>query len=649
MMTKKASFAICLAIFLTQVLVAQDTEFSIKVGVQTTDTEGNTNIYRSQINQDRGILLEALQFTIFRPKTRAFDRLSLDVNGFSAQPHGRVRLRVDKNNWYRLKLSYSRAEHFNALDRTFVVFTEEDLALRNPDFTSHLVNRVRDVADISLELLPSHKLRPILGFGYRAYDGPGITTYHLGQNEYRLNSSLNERETEFRAGLRYVEGWVEAEIIQTWRDFSGKDRRSGFFLPSSEGFNRNPVLGEDLVLEEFSSLSDIDTDTSVTSATLRLTPTDSMRFLANYLDTDPESELTESEFFAGQFASFRINRFFNAGNQTIRTRTDSPSWRGDVRMEWDAGSVLEVSAGLTRRELELDGNALLNFFYMDSVTFTGGDLRDFQELIDAEIRQERDEDILDLQIATTNLGQFRLWGGYQKADMDIFVDQSLAEIVVPGGQEGTFERSIDRLRLGGQFKQGDHSLSLEYQIDDADQSVVRTDFLDRKTYSLRGKTALFDKKLKLSGNARWAESDNPSTAIDLQSDLFRAGLTAAVLFSDQFELNLAYGIFDLESQIEYRDPLFNQATSFHREDGTDLTADLRWTNKQLEVVGGYGTYDNEGLLPFNLDRIHFDLTWSFSDNFQAIFRADHHEYDEDLDPISNFDADIYAILIGWRK
>ena len=647
-MTTKASFAICLSLVFTGFLIAQTTETSVLVGFQAEDTEGNTNIYRSQVNQDGGPLLEAFHFSILRPKTRVFDRLRLDANGFGAQPHGRVRLQIDKQDWYRFKLSYSRADHFNALDQTYVVYTEEDLALRAPGFTSHTTNRVREWADISLEFLPSHKLRPVLGFAYRTYYGPGITTYHLGQNEYRLGSNLDERETEMRAGLRYVEDWIDAEVIQTWRDYNGKEDRYGFFLPSS-GFNRDPVLGEELFLEDFSSRSDFDTDTSVTSATIRVTPSDEIRLLANYLDTDPESELRETEIFTGQFASFQINRFFTGGNQSIRTRTDNPSWRGDLRMEWDAASMVEVSAGFTRRELELDGNALLQTLYLDSVTFTGGNQRDYQELIDAQVHQERDEDILEIQLATTGLGNFRLWGAYQKADQDLFIDESLAQIVVPSGQEGAFERSIDKLRLGGQYKSGPHSLAIEYQVDDADQSVLRTDFLDRDTFSLRGKTSLFNQQLRLSGNAKWVDAENPANAIALQMDLFQAGFNADVSFSEQFELNLSYGIFDLENQIEYRDPLFNQATSFHREDGTDITADLRWTNKQLEILGGYGRYDNDGALQFTLDRAHLDVTWSFSEHFRAIFRADRYEYDETLNPISNYDADVFALLVGWQK
>lgn len=628
--------------------LAQSSTAQVEVGFQSQDLQGNSDIYRSQVNEDEGLLLRAFSFQWTRHdgEPSFFDRLRVNASGFGATPHGRFDLQADKAAWYRLRLEISQADHFNALlaenpSQAAIQSTNNPWLLRQ-----HTTDRSREWGELSLEFLPQAKLRPILGFRWNTYDGPASTTYHLGGDEFQLQSRLDEEETEFRAGLKYVDKHLDAEVVYGWRDLESDETRTATMLA---GNSTRPILGQDIFLEDLEGRTNSDASTEVLDARLRVFASETLSFLANYVDIDPESELREDAVFSGTFASFRINRFFTRGTETLRTRTEAPSWRGDVKAEWAFSPGFEASVGVMRRNLELDGNALLDTLYLDSVTFSNGDPRDIREQITAETRLDREEDVVDLQLGTTRLANFRFWAGFRQASQDIRVDQSLAEIVVPGGQEGAFQRDIDRLQVGAQFRKKGHQASLTFSRDDADQAVVRTDFLDRDVLLFRGRTQLIEKKLFLSANGRWVTAENPTAGIDFDLDQFTGNIALSGELHALFGFDIDYGVFDLETRTDYRDPLFLDKTSFHKEDGVDLGIGLHGSYQKCGWKGSYRSYDNDGLLAFDLNRTQLGVTWSFTEAFQAILEATRVEYNENTEPLANYDVDQFALLLRWQK
>ncbi len=65
---------------------------------------------------------------------------------------------------------------------------------------------------------------------------------------------------------------------------------------------------------------------------------------------------------------------------------------------------------------------------------------------------------------------------------------ALAEVVVPGGQGGSFQRDLDRLAGGPVVRVGALAVGGDWSKDDADRSVMRTDFAERTR--LRGHLTL---------------------------------------------------------------------------------------------------------------------------------------------------------------
>jgi len=627
---------ISILIFSTSAL-SQST-FSVEAGAQWDDVTGNEDSYKSQVNEDSGLLLHALRYAFINSKegSALMDRFQIDASGFGAVPHGRVKIDAGNARGYRLKLEYSRFEHFSAI----AINPQPE-----PPGILHSIDRTRQRLNVELELLPQYRLRPVIGYSWNSYDGPGRESYHVGGDEFALDSQLDESETEITVGLAYETSRIQAEVMQGWRDFSGTEDRTAQL---EEGQSSRPILGNDIVLDNYTSRTRYDSETPVTRALFKARATDQVRILATYIHADASSEIAEDESYSGSFASYAINRFFNGASASVRSKTEAPSWRGNVRLEVELPADFELDLGYTRRNRKMDGNSLIETLYLDSVTFSNSDPRNYQDLINAESHMERDEDSIEAVATAHGIENFRFWAGWSTRSEDITVDQALAEIVVSNGQEGDFTRDTDALRFGAAFVKKRHLVSVEWKSEEADEAVMRTDFLDRDTLTARIRTN-WNNKVYLSGKARWFDVENPTPAIEYQMDLFNAGVDLEFMLPKKFNCRLSYAIFDLESETAYRDPEFVNRISFHREDGNQADINLGWENKRWMVEGRYGRHDSEGAIPYTLDEAMLSLELKISDDISGIFHGRIREYQEESNPLADYDADTFSLLVRWRK
>src|SRR5512143_3955853 len=163
---------------------AQTVPLELEFGYRFLNLDGNMDEYRSQINEREGFLLRRISFgtSDFGGATGLVDHLRIDGSELGIGPAGSFRLEFGRSRIYNLRFFYRRAEAFSALT---------DFA--NPFFPSvipgqHTYNRIRNVYDAEVEILPGAVITPILGYTRNEYSGPGQTTYHIGQDEFRLSS-----------------------------------------------------------------------------------------------------------------------------------------------------------------------------------------------------------------------------------------------------------------------------------------------------------------------------------------------------------------------------------------------------------------------------------------------------------------------------
>ena len=88
-------------------------------------------------------------------------------------------------------------------------------------------------------------------------------------------------------------------------------------------------------------------------------------------------------------------------------------------------------------------------------------------------------------VTARQLGPVAVNAGWSQTHQDVTVTPDASEIVVAGGQGGHFERTLNTYGAGATFSKFGLTLAADYRRDEADQQILRTDFINRDRYKFR--------------------------------------------------------------------------------------------------------------------------------------------------------------------
>ncbi len=625
--------------------VAQSTSFNIELGYQDVTVDGNEDMFRTQINQDSGFVLRNFSINFIDPTgdSSFADRLRIDASGFGGNPAGRLRLDMGRGDTYRLRLFYQEFKTFSALPAYANPLLDDGVVPGQ-----HTWDRTRNVLDIQLEFPIWRTITPIVGYRWNRYDGPGQTTYSVGNDEFRIASDLEQTESEFYLGLNFATKAVYGTFIQGWRDFEGTDRQS---LAPGEGVGNNPgtTIGQEVELDSFDRTTRTSAETPVTTFHITARASDTIRLRGSYVRADYEGDTSMDEMLSGSLVSFRLARFFQGLDQTIESRTENPYSRGEVRFEWDLSRNVGLKAGYQVRERELEGWAMVSSLFMDTLNFGGFDPRDIAEMVESQSGYERQDSIANLRLDFRNLGVVSLWGEYAVNDQDLDVSQDVAQIVLPGGQEGDFERQIETFEVGGMLDLGTAKILVDYGGQEADEIIMRTDFNDRTR--IRGRVDWsISRWLRVLATAEAIETDNRSSNVGYEAETEHYALGLDLTPTENFTFGVAWDSYDTETEIPYRIPqTWETALSLYSEEGELVTADLRWLVSIVTFDAAYSTFENLGSFPFQMDRAFARLAVDIGEHFSVAGEYENWDYSEEFFPIADYDADRWGLFLRWRQ
>jgi hypothetical protein len=624
-------------------VLAQTTSTDLEVGLQWVDVSGNEDMYRTQLNDRDGLVIRDLSVLIVDTEGEVdlFDRLRLDASGFGGSPAGRLRLSSDLGGLYSFRLQYMRYDLFSAVPGWANPAEGSSPSLHRSDRDRHLL-------DLEVELLPGKAITPIVGYRWNKVDGPRSTTYHVGQDEFRLASDLEETESEVRVGFGFRAGTFRGALVQGWRRFEARER--SWLAPGAEGgLNSRPVLGTDVVMDQHARTTETDAETPVTSIYASGTLIDRIRLDLTYVRADTETDTTSDEALSGSLVSYRISRFFSGFEQSIESRTDNPTWRGALRAGIDLTRTLSLDLGYERRHRELEGWALISSLYLDTLNFSGADPGDVLDLVRIENGYDRDDETVDLTLRATELGPFHLWAGWSTTDTSLDLEEDLAQIVVPGGQSGSYERQVDSYDLGAGLTLGPVKVLVDYVADDGDQSVMRTDFLDRSR--IRGRIDWSPLQwLTLLATAEHITASNDTPGIDLDADTDHWALDLGLEPVDDLWFRIAWDRYETESTFVIRRPQdLGVESQRHLEDAELLDTSLELRLNRSAVALGYSTLSNTGSLAFDLDRFYGRFAYDIGESWGASVEYESNDYSESVFASSGFDASRYAVFVHWRQ
>jgi len=633
--------ALCWAV----TLEAQSTQFSLELGYQWVDVSGNNGVFRTQANERQGLQLRSFSLTSFDGSTgsKAYDRLQIDAGGLGASAQGYLRLQAGLARTYTLRLVYRHSEIYSALPDFANPLLSDGI-----ETSQHTFDRNSDSVDLDVEFIPGGTLTPLFGYRWMRYFGPGTTTVHTGQDEFRLKSDFKETTQEVRGGVGFRFGTFAGSLVQGWRIFdSGEDVR--LIAGAGAGNNLTPVLGRDITLSSYTRSTDSGGTFPMTNAYVSGMVTSGVRVVGSFVRADMDSETNDTVAGAGSLASFKLDRFYTGFTESVRARSESLNWRGELRVEWEPTDGLQLLAGYTKRHRDQDGWATFADMFANTVNFSGADPKAINTLLTSNTAMERDENVLEVKASTRNLGPVQLWGAYGSSKQDLTVTPDAAEIVVPGGQGGDFSREVKLYSAGATVTFYGFKLGFDWKKDDADHAIVRTDYLNQERWRARLSWTA-GSFLRLVGTAENIKTENPTAGVDRDATTKHWAGDLELTPLKDLVVRLGYGVYKADSTITIRQPQdFTIVPSVYREDGTskDVAASYRFGRGGFEA--GFSKFENTGSMALTLDRTFARADFDITKEWGVLVQFEKRKYQEDALSIADYDAKWYGVFVRWRQ
>jgi hypothetical protein len=232
---------------------------------------------------------------------------------------------------------------------------------------------------------------------------------------------------------------------------------------------------------------------------------------------------------------------------------------------------------------------------------------------------------------------------------DLDISEDVSQIVVPGSQEGEFNREVDVFGAGAAILLGGARVSIDLASESADDIVVRTDFDERMR--MRGRLDWsFSKWLRLLATGERITSSNGDAGVGYDADTDHVAFDLELTPVETMTLRLAYDNYDTDSTIPIRAPQdFSIVTSEHSENGELLEAGFRWRFQHFDIDLGYSEVENAGSFAFDLTRTFARFGIDLSKAAGIAFEWESNKYTEDILQLANFDADRFGIFLRLRR
>ncbi len=623
------------------------TPVEVEFGYRFLDVSGNRDMYRSQINDRQGFLLRSLSMTTddFGGKTGLFDQLRFDATDLGTGPAGGFRLEMGRAGIYRLRTSYQRTELFSALPGFANPLLDAGIVPGE-----HTYDRTRHRFDAEIELLPGGAITPIIGYSRNSYSGPGASTYHVGQDEFRLTQSLSDLDQEIRAGAAFHAGPITGQILQGWRKFTS-DETLTLAAGAGNGNNSAPVLGVPVSLNGFSRETSTDINTPATSAfiTGRFGPR--VKVIASYTRARGSSDTDEREDLTGNLVSFELSRFFQGLSEPVSAHATATQWNGSGRVEVAVIDGIDWEAGYVRRHRELDGYALISSLFLDTVTFAHLDPHDISALLQAQTAIDRTESVYETSLSARVLGPVSIRGGYSQTNQDLSITEDPSEIVVPGGQGGDFHRTVKSYNVALTYSAHGVTAGGDYRGERGDEPVVRTDFRNRDRYRLRASWK-WKELARISASAEQIDVSNTDAGIGLDGRVRQYGGDLEIFPWKPLEIRVSGAKYQADNSTLIRQPQdFSIVQSVYREDGTSFEGSLGYTLARMNFQVSYGRFENKGAFPFVIDRARLRAEVPVTATFSGVAEWSRDKYAEhaaDQPDLGNFNANRYGVFVRWH-
>jgi hypothetical protein len=361
---------------------------SLELGYRGLIVGGDKNKYQSDLNYKAGPrLFDSSFYARARDgKGGLFDTFLVTSTGWGADPHGNMRISVEKPKWYRFDGTWRRFKYFrflNNLANPNWIFSPTTFSvLPNPVTGEHGYNTRTSMGDFGLSLLPKNQtIRFNVGYSPERYSGPAFTNYHFSGGEFNLFSKLKSQANDFRIGADGKVGPIDFSFLQGFRRFHDD---SSISLGVTPGVNLNPTAAS---LTSFNRNEPARGRVDYTRFSLHTLVGKKLDITGRIIYSKSKSSFAFIENSAGKNLNPRITgwppappaaatpNILNLGQYVITGNSTRPNTLGDIGATFMATDKLRISDTFKVEDFTIDGSALFSDFFSITRSLTGGGTR----------------------------------------------------------------------------------------------------------------------------------------------------------------------------------------------------------------------------------------------------------------------------------
>ncbi len=202
-----------------------NTNFTIELGGQLVDVDGNDEVYESQLNYRDGFKVFSFDIQGKGAGDAFFTGFYLRGGGWVNEPYSWAHFGFSKDRWFDFRGSFRESEY----NWFFPGFAR----------TQHFNDTERRFQDYRLTLLPKRKFRGKLGYSRNSSFGPTFTTFDFSRGEFPVFEPLGQTYDEYSLG---VEGNISRWLLSF--EYGYRFFRNDRFLTTREDLD-TPVLPND--------------------------------------------------------------------------------------------------------------------------------------------------------------------------------------------------------------------------------------------------------------------------------------------------------------------------------------------------------------------------------------------------------------------
>jgi hypothetical protein len=513
---------------------------SIDVGYRwRTDVGGSFDTYRTFVDLGSGPKLLGTAFTLIDPNRRVFDKIRVRAYSWGGEPYGTFHLDAEKSELYRFSADYRDIAYFDFLPSYADPLLSRGIILNEQSFDTH-----RKMGTFHLDLLPTKRITPYLGYEFNSGSGTGATAFFTNANQFPVPNTLYDLTNLYRGGVNVELRRFRATLEQGGTTF--KNDQSLFQNPGSTNFGNvsTPVLGQTTSLNSLLAAYGIRGTSVYTKALLTANPASWLDVYGQFLYTQPKSNVKYQQNVTGNLLQLNPLLLYTSQSYLLSAAAKLPHTTGSLGAEERPLRRLRIVENWLTDRLHNAGSAASN-----SVVANSSTSQQFVSLLNSSLVNNYNQVEIDLFYDASM--KLTLRGGYR------YVWGDVSEAVLPPAGLASADRAKLRRNVGlaGVVYRPVQKLSLlaDAEIGSSGDVYFRTSLYDYQRVRAQARYQAL-KELSITGDFTALLNNNPVPGVNSSYRAQQQSMSFLWTPAKTWNLQGAYTRATVNSDIDFLDP-----------------------------------------------------------------------------------------------